>query len=163
MEQADKMPETKKSKSSEEPAFKGTYTFKREEKSKGEIISSDCKKLKKILRDPRNMSYQIAISQVDELSDNDKTIIEAVKSLPVNNDLLGILSVCNLPNHIYHAIDREGHVLQHYRSVDMIPDELKAGYLYFDEYPDCRCIEVYTHTICVVNMDGIVTVIDREA
>jgi hypothetical protein len=116
---------------------------------------------KKLLRTPRTRKYMEMLQEVDELSDNDKKIMETVQSLPVNNKLLGILSTCNIEGCIIHAIDKWGNILQHFRDISEMSPDLKQGYEVFLQYPDCASVEVYTYSFCVIYGDGTVKFIER--
>lgn len=144
---------------------------KREEKKSGfgklevnyHIDSSTEKKqeLKK-MRLPRTSTYLREINGVDQLTDNDCKIIESIKKVAENNKLLGVLAECQLSGHIIHAIDKYGNIIQHYRAVSDIPEELRCGYTELKENKGCMAVEVYTNTICIVFSDGSVKIVERE-
>lgn len=122
---------------------------------------TDATKEKKLMRTPRSKKYVKLMKQIDQLSTQDEEIIEMVKSMPVNNKLLGILSACQIEGCIIHAIDKFGNILEHYRSVEEMPEELRDGYQVYLEHKDCTSIEVYTNNICVIYGDGIVKFVER--
>lgn len=128
----------------------------------GTAPTGDIDRERKQLRMPRPKKYIRLMGQVDKLSEHDKEIVEAVKSMPVNNKLLGILSECGLGGHIIHAIDKFGDIIAHYRSEDELSDDLRDGYRQFLAHPGCTSVEVYTHTICIIYNDGGVKFIDRK-
>ncbi len=115
---------------------------------------TEATKEKKLMRRPRTTKYVKLMSQIDKLSKQDEEIIEMVKSMPVNNKLLGILSSCQIEGCIIHAIDKFGNILEHYHSVEEMPEALRSGYRVYLEHKDCASIEVYTNNICVIYSDG---------
>lgn len=124
--------------------------------------AEDLKKEKKLMRTPRSKSYIRLMQQADQLTKQDEEIIEMVKALPVNNKLLGILAPCQIKGCIIHAIDKFGNILQHYRSVEEIPEELQEGYPVYLANKDCTSVEVYTNNFCVIHSDGIVKFVERS-
>ena len=122
---------------------------------------SDVTKEKKLIRKPRSKKYVQLMKEIDQLTKQDVEIMEMVKSMPVNNKLHGILSKCQIEGCIIHAIDKFGNILEHYRSVEEMPEELRDGYTVFLQNQDCASIEVYTNNICVIYKDGIVKFVDR--
>lgn len=122
---------------------------------------TDATKEKKLIRKPRSKKYVKIMQEIDQLSKQDEEIIEMIKSMPVNNKLHGILSTCQIEGCIIHAIDKFGNILEHYRSVDEMPEELRDGYAVYLDHQDCASIEVYTNNICVIYKDGIVKFVDR--
>ena len=117
---------------------------------------------KKKLRMPRTQKYINLIEKIDKLSDQDKEIMEMVKSMPVNNKLLGILAGCAIEGCIIHAIDKWGNILAHFRDVEEMDKDLQAGYGLYKQYEGCTSVEVYTHTFCIIYSDGTVKFVDRE-
>lgn len=122
---------------------------------------TDSTKERKLIRTPRSKKYLKVMKQIDQLTEQDEEIIEMVKSMPVNNKLLGILSSCQIEGCIIHAIDKFGNILEHYRSVEEMPEELRDGYQVYLEHKDCTSVEVYTNNICVIYSDGIVKLVER--
>lgn len=122
---------------------------------------SDLTKEKKLIRRPRSKSYIKIMKEIDQLTKQDEEIMEMVKSMPVNNKLHGILSQCQIEGCIIHAIDKFGNILEHYRSVEEMPEELRDGYAVYLQNQDCASIEVYTNNICVISKDGMVKFVDR--
>ena len=117
---------------------------------------------KKKLRVPRTKKYIKLMQGVDQLSKQDKEIMEMVQSMPVNNKLLGILSECGITGCIIHAIDKWGNIIAHFRSLEEMSSDLQAGYEVFLKYPGCTSVEVYTHTFCIIYNDGSVKFIERQ-
>ena len=117
---------------------------------------------RKKMRIPRSRKYIKAIKEADSLSENDKQIIEAVQSLPVNNQLIGILAKCTISGCIIHAINKWGVILQHFKDVEEMDLDLQQGYEIFLQYPDCSSVEIYTQTFCVIYEDGTVKMIERN-
>ena len=126
------------------------------------VEMTDLTKERKLIRTPRSKKYVKIMKQIDQLTKQDEEIIEMVKSMPVNNKLLGILSACQIEGCIIHAIDKFGNILEHYRSIEEMPEELREGYQVFLEHTNCASIEVYTNNICVIYSDGIVKFVDRS-
>ena len=122
---------------------------------------TDATKERKLIRTPRSKKYVKAMKQIDQLTKQDEEIMEMVKSMPVNNKLLGILSSCQIEGCIIHAIDKFGNILEHYHSVEEMPEELQDGYQVYLEHQDCASIEVYTNNICIIYSDGIVKFAER--
>lgn len=122
---------------------------------------TDATKEKKLIRKPRSKKYVKIMQEIDQLTKQDEEIIEMVKSMPVNNKLHGILSECQIEGCIIHAIDKFGNILEHYRSVEEMPEELRDGYAVYLNHKDCASIEVYTNNICVIYKDGMVKFVDR--
>lgn len=122
---------------------------------------TDATKEKKLIRKPRSKKYVKLMQEIDQLTKQDEEIIEMVKSMPVNNKLHGILSKCQIEGCIIHAIDKFGNILEHYRSVEEMPEELRDGYAVYLEHQNCASIEVYTNNICVIYDNGIVKFVDR--
>ena len=124
--------------------------------------STEKKQELKKMRLPRTRTYLKEISLVDDLTDKDCKIIEAIQKLPENNKLLGVLAECQLEGHVIHAIDKWGNILQHYRDIDDVPEELRCGYTSLKEHIDCIAVEVYTNTMCIIYDDGSVKILERE-
>ena len=122
---------------------------------------TDATKEKKLIRKPRSKKYVKIMQEIDQLTKQDEEIMEMVKSMPVNNKLHGILSQCQIPGCIIHAIDKFGNILEHYHSVADMPEELRDGYAVYLNHKDCASIEVYTNNICVIYKDGMVKFVDR--
>lgn len=121
----------------------------------------DAKKFK-LMRFPRTNKYINAIKEADTLSENDKQIMEAIQSLPVNNELIGILAPCFIEGCIIHVIDRNGRILEHYQEVSQMEKDIQQGYEIYLQHEGCTSVEVYTQNICVIYDDGIVKFIERE-
>lgn len=117
---------------------------------------------KKKLRVPRTKKYIKLMQEIDQLSEQDKEIMDMVQSMPVNNKLLGILSECGITGCIIHAIDKWGNILAHFRSMDEMSSDLQAGYEIFLQHPGCTSVEVYTHTFCIIYNDGVVKFVERD-
>lgn len=128
---------------------------------KQNTVLTDVTKEKKLMRTPRSKKYVKLMKAIDKLSKQDEEIIEMVKSMPVNNKLLGILSACQIEGCIIHAIDKFGNILEHYHSVEEMPEELRDGYSVYLEHKNCASVEVYTNNICVIYGDGMVKFIER--
>ena len=116
----------------------------------------------KKMRAPRSRKYIRAIKQTIPLNETGPEMKEAVETLPVTNLLLGILTECGIPGCIIHAVDKWGNIIQHYRSLEEMPPELREGYEVWQNHKGCTCIEVYTCTICVIYDDGSVKFIERR-
>lgn len=117
---------------------------------------------KKKLRAPRTRTYLNALKKVDDSTETEEIIVHMVESLPLNNKLLGILAGCKLPGCIIHAIDKEGNILEHYKTEDEIPEELQGGYQVFLQNKGCFSVEVYTLYYCAVYQDGSVKFYERN-
>lgn len=117
---------------------------------------------KKLLRSPRTKKYAQLIKKIDTPDEKDTQMIELVKSMPVNNKLLGILSECNITGCIIHAIDKHGNILAHFRSLHEMSVDLQEGYRIFQQHPGCISVEVYTSSFCIVYDNGTVKFIERE-
>ena len=117
---------------------------------------------RKKLRAPRSRKYIKAINQTIPLQETGQEMKEAVQMLPVTNELLGILAPCAIPGCIIHSIDKEGDIIQHYRSLEEMAPDLREGYEIWLEHRDCTCIEVYTHTTCIIYDDGTVKFVERK-
>ena len=117
---------------------------------------------RKKLRAPRSRKYIKAINQTIPLQETGQEMKEAVQMLPVTNELLGTLAPCAIPGCIIHSIDKEGDIIQHYRSLEEMAPDLREGYEIWLEHRDCTCIEVYTHTICIIYDDGTVKFVERK-
>lgn len=117
---------------------------------------------RKKMRTPRSRKYIKAIQKTIPLKETGQEMKEAVETLPVTNELLGILAPCAIPGCMIHSIDKWGNIIQHYRSLEEMPPDLQEGYEIWLEHQDCTCIEVYTHTICVVYDDGTVKFAERK-
>lgn len=124
-------------------------------------ISMAFVKEKKALRMPRTKKYIKLMKDVDQLSDKDKDIIEMVQAMPVNNQLLGILSECCITGCIIHAIDKYGNVIEHFKNLSEMPLDLQKGYEVFIQHKGCSSVEVYTFSFCVIYSDGTVKIIER--
>lgn len=109
---------------------------------------------------PRSKAYIYAMLTADE--DKAENVKRVVKKMPLNNKLLGILSVCRIPGCIIHQIDKEGTILEHYESENAIPDALQEGYQVFLQHPGRFSVEVYTRYYCVVYEDGSVKFYERN-
>ena len=116
----------------------------------------------KKLRAPRTRTYLNALKKVDDSTETEGTIVHMVESLPLNNKLIGILAGCKIPGCIIHAIDKEGNILEHYQTVDEIPEELQGGYQVFLQNEGCFSVEVYTLYYCAVYQDGSVKFFERN-
>lgn len=127
-----------------------------------EPLSEQNLEMKK-MRAPRSRKYIKAINQAATLTETGEEMKTAVESLPVTNKLLGILSKCFISGCIIHAIDKEGNILQHYRTPEEIPPELQEGYAVWQENQDCVSVEVYTFTICIIYDDGTVKFAERNS
>lgn len=117
---------------------------------------------KKKLRTPRTRTYLNALKKADDSTETEEIIVHMVESLPLNNKLLGILAGCKIPGCIIHAIDKEGNILEHYKTEDDIPEELRVGYQVFLQNPGCFSVEVYTMYYCVVYQNGSVKFLERN-
>lgn len=80
--------------------------------------------------------------------------------------LLGVISKCYISGCDVHAIDKGGHILEHYREKGSLPDGMEIGrkMYYKCDGPQggCRCIEVYSNCCRVINSDGGVVKYDLE-
>jgi len=123
---------------------------------------SDNAQEKKLLRSPRTKKYIQLLKKIDLPDEKDNQIIELVKSMPVNNKLLGILSEYKIQGCIIHAIDKHGNILAHFKSLDEMSADLQAGYRIYQQHPGCMSVEVYTSTFCVIYDNGTVKFIERE-
>ena len=117
---------------------------------------------KKLLRTPRTKKYAQLLKKIDTPDEKDNQIMELVKSMPVNNKLLGILSECKIQGCIIHAIDKHGNILAHFNSLNEMSADLQEGYRIFKQHPGCMSVEVYTSSFCIVYDDGTVKFIERE-
>lgn len=117
---------------------------------------------RKKMRAPRSRKYIKAIKETIPLKESGQEMKEAVQTLPVTNVLLGILAPCAIPGCIIHSIDKWGNIIQHYRSLEEMTPDLREGYEIWLEHQDCTCVEVYTHTICMIYDDGTVKFVERK-
>lgn len=117
---------------------------------------------KKKLRAPRTRTYLNALKKADDSAETEELIVHMVESLPLNNKLLGILAGCKIPGCIIHAIDKEGNILEHYKTESGIPKELQGGYQVFLQNIGCFSVEVYTMYYCAVYQDGTVKFFERN-
>lgn len=76
------------------------------------------------------------------------------------NILLMTLCQCCISGCIIHAIDRNGDVLEHYRSLSELPKQGQLGYQMFREV-NCSCVEVYMRRLVAVGSSGNVIEIRR--
>lgn len=116
----------------------------------------------KKMRAPRSRKYIKAINQAVTLNETGEEMKTAVESLPAANILLGILAECGLPGCIIHAIDKCGNILNHYRTPEHLPAELKHGYEVWEEHRGCVCVEVYTLADCIIHDDGTVKIVRKN-
>ena len=136
-------------------------SFSQSEKSSIKpLTASEAAMDKRKIMVPRSKAYIYAMLKADE--DKEKNVEKIVKKMPLNNKLLGILSVCRIPGCIVHQIDKEGTILEHYKSEDDIPDALQEGYQVFLQHPGRFSVEVYTRYYCVVYEDGSVKFYERN-
>lgn len=131
-----------------------------EERKIKPVIASETSADKRKIMVPRSKAYIHAMLTADE--DKAENVEKIVKKLPLNNKLLGILSVCKIPGCIVHQIDKEGTILEHYESENAIPDALQEGYQVFLQHPGRFSVEVYTRYYCVVYEDGSVKFYERN-
>lgn len=123
---------------------------------------SEIEKDRKELKFPRSRRYVKALIKTKDLTESEPDIKEQVENAPIHNKLLGILGECGIPGCIIHSLDKYGDIVEHYRSVDDIPDELKEGYAEWGKFPGRIGVEVYTHTYCIIYDDGSVKFVDRD-
>lgn len=116
----------------------------------------------KKMRAPRSRKYIKAINQAVTLNETGEEMQTAVESLPAANKLLGILSECRIPGCIIHAIDKRGCILDHYRTPEHIPLELRQGYEVWKEHQGCVSVEVYTFAVCIIYDDGTVKILGKN-
>lgn len=126
-----------------------------------EVLPEQAAERKK-MRVLRSRKYIKAIRQTIPLYEAGQEMKEAVETLPVTNMLLGILAPCAIPGCIIHSIDKCGNIIQHYRSLEEMTPDLQEGYEVWLEHQDCTCVEVYTHTICIIYDDGTVKFAERK-
>ncbi len=124
------------------------------------VVASEVAMDKRKIMVPRSKAYIHAMLTADE--DQAGNVEKIVKKLPLNNKLLGILSVCKIPGCIVHQIDKEGTILEHYESENDIPDALQEGYQVFLQHPGRFSVEVYTMYYCVVYENGSVKFYERN-
>ena len=124
------------------------------------VVASEAAMDKRKIMVPRSKAYIHAMLTADE--DRAGNVEKIVKKLPLNNKLLGILSVCKIPGCIVHQIDKEGTILEHYESETDIPDALQEGYQVFLQHPGRFSVEVYTMYYCVVYENGSVKFYERN-
>jgi len=124
------------------------------------VVASETAADKRKIMVPRSKAYIHAMLTADE--GKAENVEKIVKKLPLNNKLLGILSVCKIPGCIVHQIDKEGAILEHYESENAIPDALQEGYQVFLQHPGRFSVEVYTRYYCVVYEDGSVKFYERN-
>lgn len=117
---------------------------------------------RKKMRAPRSRKYIKAVRLTIPLNEAGQEMKEAVETLPVTNLLSGILAPCGIPGCIIHSIDKWGNIIQHYRSLEEMTPDLREGYEVWLDHQDCTCVEVYTHTICVIYDDGSVKFVERK-
>ena len=132
-------------------------------KEASKIEISEIEKDRKELKFPRTRKYIKAISKTKDLVSTEEVeeVKEQVKTVPVYNKMLGILSECGIPGCIIHSIDKYGNIIEHYRSVAEIPEEIREGYMKWNQFPDRLMVEIYTHTLCFIFDDGSVECVDR--
>ena len=99
--------------------------------AQNKIIPPEAAVEKKKLRVPRSRTFINALKKADDIQAGEGEDIALVRSMPLNNKLLGILAGCRIPGCVIHAIDKDGNIIEHYRSVEEIPDDLKEGYQVF--------------------------------
>ena len=109
---------------------------------------------------PRSKIYIYTMSDIDD--EKDEVVKKIVNTMPLRNKLIGILAKCNIPDHIIHAVDKEGNILEHYATEDDIPAELLEGYQVYLQNRDCLTVEVYTLYFCIVYENGTVKFIERN-
>ena len=89
--------------------------------AQNKIIPPEAAVEKKKLRVPRSRTFINALKKADDIQAGEGEDIALVRSMPLNNKLLGILAGCRIPGCVIHAIDKDGNILEHYRSVEEIP------------------------------------------
>ncbi|SFI29950.1 hypothetical protein SAMN04487830_13910 [Pseudobutyrivibrio sp. OR37] len=139
---------------------------------------------RKELKFPRSRKYIKAITRTkdatwtkNDIEESTEEVVEALedadtesmtmlkeqmKYVPLPNRMLGILSECGITGCIIHSIDIYGNIIEHYRSVAEIPEDIREGYLKWDQHPGRTMVEIYTHTLCFVYDDGSVEMEDRK-
>ena len=93
--------------------------------AQNKIIPPEAAVEKKKLRVPRSRTFINALKKADDIQAGEGEDIALVRSMPLNNKLLGILAGCRIPGCVIHAIDKDGNIIEHYRSVEEIPGDLK--------------------------------------
>ena len=130
--------------------------------AQNKIIPPEAAVEKKKLRVPRSRTFINALKKADDIQAGEGEDIALVRSMPLNNKLLGILAGCRIPGCVIHAIDKDGNIIEHYRSVEEIPGDLKEGYQVFLQNAGCFSVEVYTLYYCVIFPDGKVKCLERS-
>ena len=147
----------------EEAVKQEKKTFAPLKAATGKADLSEIEKDRKELKFPRTRKYIKVIEKTKDLvsTEQETEVKEQVQEAPLHNKMLGILSECGITGCIIHSIDKYGNIIEHYRAVNEIPEEIREGYLKWDQFPDRIMVEIYTHTLCFVFDDGSVECVDR--
>lgn len=81
----------------------------------------------------------------------------------ISDNLIVVLSKCYITGCDCHAIDSEGHIIEHYQENKQLPEEYEFGRsVYHSRWNDnCACIEVYHYCCRVISFDGSVEVVKK--
>lgn len=123
------------------------------------------------LRQKRSSKYMEAITKLDSGGHTPNTaliralidaIIEELPEITIEQLPLGIVAKCYLePPHDVHCLDREGSIINHYKSFESMPSALEKArglaihgcYVFVEVYRDC---------LRAVKKDGTITVVKED-
>lgn len=110
------------------------------------------------------------VEDLEEMTDEEifemitKAFHEEFAELETNLDdeLLAVLSRCYVDGCDCHAIDQYGHILNHYKSTEKLPEDLERGRMvYREHFEKCQCVEIYRTCCRVISSNGGVDVIKK--
>lgn len=116
---------------------------------------------RKELRMPRTAMYINAIRNADKVSEQNMKMIEAVKKLPMSDELLVIVGRCYLDGCKYHTVNNQGQIVEHYENLVGADINVRQGYDTLVSDDECEFVEVYMDEMCMIYDDGSTKVVKR--
>ena len=78
----------------------------------------------------------------------------------LDDELQAVLSQCYIEGCDCHAIDQYGHILNHYKVNETLPEDLERGRMVYRTHAgNCQCVEVYKTCCRVISRSGDVEII----
>lgn len=132
-----------------------------------DFLSSDDEEIISRLKEQLGTDF---VEELEEMTDEEifemitQAFHEEFEELETNLDdtLIAVLSTCSIRGCDCHAIDQEGHIIEHYYKNKKMPEDLEWGRKILSTHQNkCQCVEVYKTCCRLISFHGDVTVIKK--
>lgn len=107
---------------------------------------------------PEELYEEIMISFREEMEEREKKL-EQLEVKP--EELEAVISRCYIHGCDVHAIDRSGHILEHFKTREKLPGNLEKGRELYHKNKKCNCVEVYSNCCRIIQPDGSVVTVNN--